>query len=82
MFLTGGSLNALEDINNGSLISSNLGGTHHAHKDKGSGFCIFNDLAICALKAINHYNFKKVLIIDLDVHQGDGTASILMSLWN
>ena len=47
------------------------------NKDKGSGFCIFNDLAICALKAIDHYNFKKVLIIDLDVHQGDGTASIL-----
>ena len=81
MFLTGGSLKALEDIKNGSPISSNLGGgTHHAHRDKGSGFCIFNDLAICALKAINHYNFKKVLIIDLDVHQGDGTASILVVL--
>ena len=81
MFLTGGSLNALEDIKNGSPISSNLGGgTHHAYKDKGSGFCIFNDLAICALKAINHYNFKKVLIIDLDVHQGDGTASILSGI--
>ena len=49
-------------------------------QDKGSGFCIFNDLAICALKAINHYNFKKVLIIDLDVHQGDGTASILSGI--
>ena len=78
MFLTGGSLKALEDIYNGSPISSNLGGgTHHAHKDKGSGFCIFNDLAICALKAIKDYNFNKILIIDLDVHQGDGTASIL-----
>ena len=81
MFLTGGSLKALEDINSGSPISSNLGGgTHHAHREKGSGFCIFNDLAICALKAINHYNFKKVLIIDLDVHQGDGTASILSNI--
>ena len=78
MFLTGGSLKALDDINNGSPISSNLGGgTHHAQQDKGSGFCIFNDIAICALKAIDHYNFKKVLIIDLDVHQGDGTAIIL-----
>ena len=81
MFLTGGSLKALEEINDGLPVSSNLGGgTHHAHKDKGSGFCIFNDLAICALKAINHYNFKKVLIIDLDVHQGDGTASILKNI--
>ena len=78
MFLTGGSLNALEDIYNGSPISSNLGGgTHHAYHDKGSGFCIFNDLAICALKAIDDYNYKNILIIDLDVHQGDGTASIL-----
>ena len=81
MFLTGGSLKALEDIKNGSFISSNLGGgTHHAHRDKGSGFCIFNDLAICALKAINDYKFKKALIIDLDVHQGDGTASILRGI--
>ena len=81
MLLTGGSLQALEDIKNGSPISANLGGgTHHAYKDKGSGFCIFNDLAICALKAISHYNFKKILIIDLDVHQGDGTASILSGI--
>ncbi len=78
LFITGGSLNALEDIYRGDNIACNLaGGTHHAHKDMGSGFCIFNDLAICAIKAILEYNFKKVLIIDLDVHQGDGTASIL-----
>ena len=64
MFLTGGSLNALKDIFLGSPVSANLaGGTHHAHKHRGSGFCIFNDLAICALKAINHYDFKNVLII-------------------
>ena len=81
MLLTGVSLNALKDIFLGAAVSANLaGGTHHAHKDRGSGFCIFNDLAICALKAINHYNFKNVLIIDLDVHQGDGTASILNGL--
>tara|TARA_Y100001935_G_C17306762_1_gene512803 strand:+ start:235 stop:1137 length:903 start_codon:yes stop_codon:yes gene_type:complete len=78
MLLTGGSLSALKDIFLGAAVSANLaGGTHHAHKNRGSGFCIFNDLAICALKAINLYNFKNVLIIDLDVHQGDGTASIL-----
>ena len=83
LFLTGGSLNALKDISNGSLIAANLGGgTHHAHRERGSGFCIFNDIAICALKAINHYNFKKVLIIDLDVHQGDGTATILKNTKN
>ena len=53
------------------------GGTHHAFRDRGSGFCIFNDLAICAIKAIEKFSYSKVLIIDLDVHQGDGTASIL-----
>ena len=78
LLITGGSLKALEDIYNGEQIAGNLaGGTHHAHKDIGSGFCIFNDLAICALKAIDFYGFKRIIILDLDVHQGDGTASIL-----
>ena len=53
LLITGGSLNALEDIYLGANVAGNLaGGTHHAHKDMGSGFCIFNDLAICAIKAI------------------------------
>ncbi len=78
LFLTGGSIGALKDLYKGSLVAANLGGgTHHAHRTKGSGFCIFNDLAICAIKALSDYNFKKILIIDLDVHQGDGTATIL-----
>ena len=78
LLITGGSLKALEDIYNGEQIAGNLaGGTHHAHKDMGSGFCIFNDLAICALKAIDFYGSKRIIILDLDVHQGDGTASIL-----
>ena len=55
-----------------------MAGYHHAHFSYGSGYCMFNDLAICAIKAINEYkNINDVLIIDLDVHQGDGTASIL-----
>ena len=54
------------------------GGTHHAHFSYGSGYCVFNDLAICAIKSIKDYKYiNNVLIIDLDVHQGDGTASIL-----
>ena len=78
LLLTGGSLCALDDIYNGAAVAANMaGGTHHAFRDRGSGFCIFNDLAICAIKAIEKYNYNRVLIIDLDVHQGDGTASIL-----
>ena len=77
LFITGGSLCALNDLIEGAPISGNMaGGTHHAQYNKGSGFCIFNDLAICAMKAIETTRFKDVLILDLDVHQGDGTAQI------
>mgnify|MGYP001177744781 CR=1 FL=1 len=78
LLITGGSLMALKDIYYGAKIAGNMaGGTHHAFYDRGSGFCIFNDIAICALKAIDCYKYKKIVVIDLDVHQGDGTASIL-----
>ncbi|MEL6604001.1 MAG: histone deacetylase [Cyanobacteria bacterium J06614_10] len=58
------------------LACNTAGGTHHAFPGYGSGFCIFNDLAI-ALKLLQTQNLiQKALIIDLDVHQGDGTAFI------
>ncbi len=52
------------------------GGTHHAFPDYGSGFCIFNDLAIAAKVLLESGKVSKILIIDCDVHQGDGTAFI------
>jgi acetoin utilization deacetylase AcuC-like enzyme len=52
------------------------GGTHHAHRDFGSGFTILNDLAVAARYAQTAGLAKRVLIVDLDVHQGDGTAAI------
>ena len=59
-------------------VSFNIaGGTHHAFHDHGEGFCLLNDLAISALKLQKEKICKQVLIIDLDVHQGNGTASIL-----
>lgn len=60
-------------------IAGNLaGGTHHAYRDMGSGFCVFNDSAIAARTLQKEVSPKlKVAIIDLDVHQGNGTASIL-----
>ena len=62
-------------INNG--ISMNIaGGTHHAFYDKGEGFCMLNDQAIAANYLLNNSFIKKILIIDLDVHHGNGTASI------
>jgi acetoin utilization deacetylase AcuC-like enzyme len=59
-------------------ISVNLaGGTHHAYRERGSGFCVFNDAAIATkvLQKSSHPK-AKIAIIDLDVHQGDGTAAI------
>lgn len=53
------------------------GGTHHAHTDFGSGFCMVNDLAFTAQTLIQSGEVTNVLIFDLDVHQGDGTAAML-----
>lgn len=52
------------------------GGTHHAHRDFGEGFCVFNDAAIAARAMQAEGLARRVLVIDLDVHQGDGTAAI------
>ena len=53
------------------------GGTHHAHRDFASGFCVFNDLAVTARVLLAQNLARRVLVFDLDVHQGDGTARIL-----
>jgi acetoin utilization deacetylase AcuC-like enzyme len=59
------------------VVSNLAGGTHHAHADFGSGFCIINDLAVAARHAqAVCEGVERVLIFDLDVHQGDGTAAI------
>ena len=53
------------------------GGSHHALPDSGAGFCVFNDLAVAALRLLGDRDVRRILIVDLDVHQGDGTALIL-----
>lgn len=50
------------------------GGSHHAHPDFGSGFCVFNDVGVAAHVMLERGEVSKVLVIDLDVHHGDGTA--------
>jgi len=52
------------------------GGTHHAFRDHGEGFCCYNDAAVAARVVQRDCGIKRVLICDLDVHQGNGTASI------
>ncbi|MDE1892506.1 MAG: histone deacetylase [Betaproteobacteria bacterium] len=58
------------------------GGTHHAHYQRGSGFCVFNDIAVSTLALLQSYSDIRIVIIDLDVHQGDGTATILSQYKN
>lgn len=55
------------------------GGTHHAFYDRGEGFCLLNDQVIAAKWLLNHSKIQKILIVDLDVHQGNGTASLLQN---
>jgi acetoin utilization deacetylase AcuC-like enzyme len=52
------------------------GGTHHAYRDKGEGFCLLNDFAVAANYLLHKELARKIVIIDLDVHQGNGTACI------
>jgi len=59
-------------------VSANLaGGTHHAFRDRGEGFCVFNDAAVAARAMQAEGRVRRVLIVDCDVHQGNGTAAIL-----
>jgi acetoin utilization deacetylase AcuC-like enzyme len=61
-----------------SAVAVNLaGGTHHAGREHGEGFCVFNDAAVAALVMIQEISVQKILILDTDVHQGNGTAEIL-----
>lgn len=58
-------------------VSFNVaGGTHHAFSDKGEGFCLLNDMAVAANYLLYQKMAKQILIIDLDVHQGNGTAAL------
>ena len=74
--IAGGTIEgALKSFKSG--ISFNIaGGTHHAHSSHGEAFCMLNDQAIAARFLLDHQHANKVLIIDLDVHQGNGTAEI------
>ena len=74
--INGTLITAIEAMSRG--IACHLaGGTHHSYYDFGSGFCVFNDLAFAALRLLKINRLKRVMILDCDVHQGDGTAKIL-----
>jgi acetoin utilization deacetylase AcuC-like enzyme len=72
----GGTLSAARWALERGAAGNLAGGTHHAHADFGAGYCVFNDLAVTATTLLAERRVERVLIVDLDVHQGDGTASI------
>ena len=77
LYLMGGAVEATRHaVLHGGITGNMAGGTHHAHRDFGSGYCVFNDLAVCAMHALTSLDVRRVAVLDLDVHQGDGTATI------
>ncbi|MBK8258101.1 MAG: histone deacetylase [Polyangiaceae bacterium] len=72
----GGTLAALKWALIHGAAGHMAGGTHHAFADRGEGYCVLNDIAVAIHVARRHYNVGRIAVIDLDVHQGDGTASM------
>lgn len=73
----GGALAAARSALRNGFSGQLAGGTHHAHRDFGAGYCIYNDFAVTALTLLATGEAGRIAIIDLDVHQGDGNAAIL-----
>jgi acetoin utilization deacetylase AcuC-like enzyme len=74
--IAAGTLQCVEYAIKHGISMNAAGGTHHSFKEKGEGFCVFNDIAIAANHLIHSNKFNNILIVDLDVHQGNGSASI------
>jgi len=74
--IMGGTLEATNYAREHGIAMNIAGGTHHAFTDRGEGFCLLNDIAIGANYLLDNGLANKVLVIDLDVHQGNGTAEI------
>jgi acetoin utilization deacetylase AcuC-like enzyme len=73
---TGGTLAAARLALEHGIACNTAGGSHHAQADTGAGFCVFNDVAVAARRLLAEGAVGQVLVVDLDVHQGDGTARI------
>lgn len=73
----GGALEAAKAALRDSIAGNLAGGTHHAHADRGEGYCVFNDIAVATRYLLLEKLVRRIAIIDLDVHQGNGNSSIL-----
>lgn len=74
--IVGGTVEAVGHALMHGVAGNAAGGTHHAFGDFGEGFCLLNDVALAIKYAMRRYGLKRFLVIDLDVHQGNGTAKI------
>ncbi|MBW6455225.1 MAG: histone deacetylase [Trueperaceae bacterium] len=72
----GGTVAAARAALDAGLGTQLAGGTHHAFRDRGEGFCVYNDLVVAARALLAEGAVRRVLVIDLDVHQGNGTAAL------
>ena len=76
---TGGTVLASKLAIKNGLSCNTAGGSHHANFNEGAGYCVFNDVAVAAHYLLDRNLAKKILIIDLDVHQGNGNSDIFRS---
>ncbi len=76
LIITQGTVDAVDHAIENGAAANIAGGTHHAFKDRGEGFCLLNDIAIGSAYALEELELKQILVVDLDVHQGNGTAKI------
>lgn len=67
---------ACEALDGGGISVNLAGGTHHAFRDRGEGYCVFNDVAVASLVLLRDRRIHRAAVIDCDVHQGNGTAAI------
>jgi acetoin utilization deacetylase AcuC-like enzyme len=79
LIITQGTINCCHYAFEADVAMNVAGGTHHAFAERGEGFCLLNDFAVAANYLLQQKLAKKILIIDLDVHQGNGTAKLFES---
>ncbi|TVR88328.1 MAG: histone deacetylase [Saprospirales bacterium] len=78
-YIAGGTLKCIDYALEYGISMNIAGGTHHAYPDRGEGFCVFNDFALASNIALQRKILSKILIVDLDVHQGNGNAFIFQN---
>ncbi len=77
--MVGSAISAGRHLAKGGSRALTFGGFHHAGRNYGEGFCLFNDVAIVAMDLLDNHSYKRIMVIDTDAHQGNGTMDIFYS---